>query len=215
MTEKKDEIKYETHIEGSSEEQEGIEHVHAKHKQEFRIRKTTALWILMIIIVLGILATSVFTCGFRGCDIGEKSKEITQSGEQLQAGLKEGTFTTTGDSMCLENGKPIVILYSTTSCPHCSWVKDTFDRTVKSYGDSIAAYHWELNTMDNTLTGAVENGVPVNMQEMYVRYNPQGYVPMFVFGCKYMRTGNGYERTGNLTAEEDEFRRMIDMLISG
>jgi thiol-disulfide isomerase/thioredoxin len=219
MMEEKHEIKHETHTEEGHKEHIHTEHIHpehmhSQHKQEFKIRKTTVLWIMIIGIVLGILAASILTCGFRGCSVSEEVEEITQTEGQLQAGVTEGTFTTTGDALCTENGKPIVMLFSTTWCPHCKWIKDTFDNTVKSYGDSIAAYHWELDSGDNTLTDSAETQVPQDLAAYYQKYNPEGYVPLFVFGCEYARIGNGFEKESNLTAEENEFRRMIDMLIA-
>lgn len=196
-------------------EEEHKEHTHTAHKHKLRISKVKILWSIILIISI-ILLASLLTCGFRGCKEKVQSTETEQAEQQLlQAGLKDGTFTTTGDALCTENGKPIVILFSTTWCPHCKWIKDTFDSTVKSYGDSIAAYHWELDTQDNTLTDDVETSVPQNLAAYYQKYNPEGYVPSFVFGCEYSRIGNGYEKEANLTAEENEFRRMIDMLIAG
>jgi thiol-disulfide isomerase/thioredoxin len=120
-----------------------------------------------------------------------------------------------GAEICKENGKPVVYLFSTTTCPHCQWIKSTFDSLMKEYvaAGKIVAYHWELDTNDNTLTSAVETQVPENQYKVYQTFNPEGYVPTFVFGCKYFRVGNGYERAGNLEAEKAEFRAVIDDLL--
>jgi thiol-disulfide isomerase/thioredoxin len=112
-------------------------------------------------------------------------------------------------------GKPVIRLFSTTWCPHCAWIKPTFDRVASEYVSQgkIVAYHWELDTGDNTLTNETETEVPASEQAVYQKFNPQGSIPTFVFGGKYYRIGNGYEQQQNLTAEEQEFRAVIDELI--
>lgn len=122
------------------------------------------------------------------------------------------TFEETGDGMCYdENGKPLVILFSTTYCPHCVWVKDTFESVVADY--DVAAYHWELDKGDNTLTAEMESTLPKQHIDILKEYNPNGYVPAFVIGCKYVRIGNGYEAEDSLVMEENELRTAIESLI--
>ena len=106
-------------------------------------------------------------------------------------------------------------MYSTTTCPHCVWVKGTFDKVAKEYAanGSIAAYHWEMDIYDDTLTAAAESAIPQSEIDVYKKYSPSGYVPLFVFGCKYVRVGNSFEAQQNLTAEEDYLREMIGKLL--
>jgi thiol-disulfide isomerase/thioredoxin len=113
------------------------------------------------------------------------------------------------------DGKPVIRLFSTTWCPHCIWIKPTFDRIAKEYIDAgkIVAYHWELDTGDDTLTPAIEREVPASEQAVFQKFNPRNSIPTFVFGGKYYRIGNGYEQQQNLTAEEQEFRTVIEELI--
>lgn len=137
----------------------------------------------------------------------------SSDGKRVQ---QSGTFDyDNAVQVCQENGKPAVYLFSTTDCPHCVWIKDTFDSTVKKYVDEgkIAAHHYELDTGDDTLTEAVETEVPAEAWQIFQKYNAQGAVPMFVFGCQYTRLGNGYEQQGDLKAEAAEFERVIDELI--
>ena len=124
------------------------------------------------------------------------------------------TFKATGDPLCEENGKPVIRLFSTTWCPHCKWIKDTFDETVKKYVDEgkIVAHHWEFDTLDDTLTPDVEKAIPDSEKAVFDKYNPQGGVPTFVFGCKYIRVGDGYESTQDLEAEKKEFVSLIEEL---
>jgi len=125
------------------------------------------------------------------------------------------TFEETGDELCTEDGKPLVILFSTTTCPHCEWVGDTFDDAIQSYVEQgeIVAYHWQLDKADDILTSQIENKIPQQHIDLISKYDPQGYVPTYVFGCKYTRIGNGYEREQNLYAEGLEFKTLIEELI--
>jgi thiol-disulfide isomerase/thioredoxin len=113
------------------------------------------------------------------------------------------------------DGKPVIRLFSTTWCPHCVWIKSTYDRVVNEYVSQgkIVAYHWELDTGDNTLTNETETEVPASEKAVYQKFNPQGSIPTFVFGGKYYRIGNGYEREQDLGKEEAEFRAVIEELI--
>ncbi|HLD28110.1 MAG TPA: thioredoxin family protein [Patescibacteria group bacterium] len=117
--------------------------------------------------------------------------------------------------ICTQDGKPVVYLFSTTWCPHCSWIKDTFDNTAQKYIDSgdIIAYHWEVDTYDNTLTSEIETVVPPDHLAIYQDFNPNGSIPTFVFGCKYFRVGNGFEQTNDLSAEAAEFEALIQEMI--
>ena len=125
------------------------------------------------------------------------------------------TFRKTNDDICTTDGKPVIRLYSTTGCPHCVWIKETYDSVAKEYADAgkIVAHHWELDTNDDTLSKEAEGSIPPEEFVLYQKYNPSGGVPTFVFGCRYVRVGNAYERANNLTAEEQEFRNVIEALV--
>jgi thiol-disulfide isomerase/thioredoxin len=124
------------------------------------------------------------------------------------------TFRDTGDEICTEDGKPIIREFSTTWCPHCTWIKESYNKVVKEYEGQIVAYHWELDMDDNALTPEVEGEIPTSEMDIFNKYNPKSSIPTFVFGCKYARVGNGYESQGNLEAEEAEFRQIIEELIA-
>ncbi len=126
------------------------------------------------------------------------------------------TFETkAGATVCTEDGKPVIRLFSTTWCPHCQWIKATFDSIAKEYvaAGKIVAYHWELDSYDDTLTDAVETAVPDSEMQIFSEFS-DGSIPTFVFGCKYFRIGNGYEQNQDLNAEELEIRAVIEQLIS-
>ncbi|MFA4855053.1 MAG: protein disulfide isomerase family protein [archaeon] len=164
--------------------------------------------------------------------LDEPIPEVQQPAQQQQAaeppvvGQLE-TFTDSGYEVELQDGKPVIRLFSTTWCPHCIWVKPTFDRVAKEYADAgkIVAYHWEIDTKDDTLTEAVETAVPETEMAVYAQFNPSGSIPVFVLGGRYYRTGNGFEGQGDtasptseqsladLVKEEAALRAVIDKLI--
>lgn len=135
----------------------------------------------------------------------------TDDGDDKDIG-KITTFRDIGTDICLEDGKPVIRLFSTTRCPHCTWVRDTFDSVAKEYADKglIVAYHWELDTGDNTITPEIEREVPDSEVGIFRSFSG-GYVPAYSMGCRYVRVGNGHENEG-LEAEEAEFRAVIEML---
>ncbi|MEK7167909.1 MAG: thioredoxin domain-containing protein [Patescibacteria group bacterium] len=135
--------------------------------------------------------------------------------ESVTAGGITTFFQKKGAKICTEDGKPVVYLFSTTWCPHCTWVKSTFDETMKEYVDAgkIKAYHFEVDTGDDTLTPETETAVPESALAVYNEFNPGGSIPTFVMGCKYFRVGNGYEQQDDLEAEKAEFQAAIKDLV--
>lgn len=126
-----------------------------------------------------------------------------------------GTFLEVSESVCTENGKPVIYMFSTSWCPHCAWARQPFADAVKSYvaQGKIVAYDWELDTYDNTLTTAKETAIPADANALYEKYNPAGSIPTFIFGCKYYRIGTGHEKTADKNAETQEFKQLIDKLL--
>ena len=131
---------------------------------------------------------------------------------EMEQELEGKTFKETKDDVCKEGDKPVIRLFSTTNCPKCMWVKGIFDSVAKEYlaEGKIEAYHWELDTGDNALTEKIEDGIPKAELVVFQKYNPESTVPTFIFGCKYVRIGIGYE--DDINSEESEFRAIIEEL---
>ncbi|MEK6958694.1 MAG: thioredoxin family protein [archaeon] len=127
-------------------------------------------------------------------------------------GLGGSTFKDNGKEICRIEGKPVVRLYSTTWCPHCEWIRPTFDRVAKEYMDAnkIMAYHWQLDTKDDSLTPEVEGTIPEAEVALFQQTNSEGSIPVFLIGCKYYRIGNGFEQKQDLNLEETELRRVFE-----
>ncbi len=151
----------------------------------------------------------------------EEPKEIVNQPSQPPlappSGTSFGSFIDTGKPICKKDGKPIIRLFATTWCPHCEWIKETFDKVAKEYmkKKKIVAYHWYLDTNDDGLTEEVEKAIPPEEEAIYQEFNPTGSIPTFVFGCRYYRIGNAYEREkdAGLLKEEKEFRELIEKLL--
>lgn len=122
------------------------------------------------------------------------------------------SFKTTTNEICLKDGKPIVREFATSWCPHCSWVKETYQQVVQEYvkEGKIFAYQWEVDTKDDLLTEALEFVVPETEMAVFKKFSPEGAIPTFIIGCKYYRVGNAYESTNNKEAEAQELRFIID-----
>jgi len=145
-------------------------------------------------------------------------KQLNEEGEvQVLLSAPElkdvASFKDKGGEGCTEDGKPVIRLFTTSSCPHCAWVKPAFEEVVKEYGDRVVAHVWELDTGDDKLTDEVETSVPDDEKELYHSFNPNRTVPTFVFGCKYLRIGNYHEAKNDLAAEKADFREVIDALL--
>jgi len=125
------------------------------------------------------------------------------------------TFSVKENEICTENGKPIIRLFSTNSCPHCKWIGETYDTMMRDLEKEgkIVAHHWKLDTEDDSISTIKETFMPEEEKNVYFEFNPRGSVPTFVFGCKYYRIGNGYESEDSLTMEKAEFTAVIDRLI--
>ena len=164
------------------------------------------------IAVVAVIAIALVAAGQTGFFALPEEKTPIVPGEKGPVGTIK-TFTDTGKAIELQDGKPVIRLFSTTWCPHCKWVKDSFDKVMREYEGEIVAYHWELDINDDLLTPQAELSVPQSEQDKFQEFNPRGSIPTFVFGGKYVRVGNGYETEDDLAAEEAEFRAVIEALL--
>jgi thiol-disulfide isomerase/thioredoxin len=132
-----------------------------------------------------------------------------------QAGTSNPFQKVEGNSICKQDGKPVIRLYSTTWCPRCKWIKPVFDEVAGNYAreGKIIAYHWQLDTNDDTLTAKIETVIPSQELSIFEQFSSDDEIPAFVFGCKYYRIGNGFEKQNNLDAERTEFARIIEEVL--
>ncbi|PIN69644.1 hypothetical protein COV93_04690 [Candidatus Woesearchaeota archaeon CG11_big_fil_rev_8_21_14_0_20_43_8] len=120
------------------------------------------------------------------------------------------SFRDTGEGICIDNGKPFVAMYSTSDCTHCAWIAETFKDVVWKHAGNLSVHHYMLDTGDDLLTKNVETSVNVYHLNIFKRLSPTQQVPLFVFGCKYVRLGNAHEKENDLVSEKAEFEGILD-----
>lgn len=126
------------------------------------------------------------------------------------------TFDKTGLEACTsDDGKPVLFLFSSTSCSHCEWAGEVFDFIAQYYMASglVEAHHYDVKSGDDLLTEEVETQIPPAHLQIKEHGDPKGLVPYYNFSCKYERLGNGYEKDDDLAAEGAEMRQVIDTLV--
>lgn len=96
---------------------------------------------------------------------------VENTGTELAGGFSEAKDT----EICMENGKPIVYFFGSTSCPHCKWEEPVLKSVVDQFGDAIS-YHENIDSDKD--------------QDIFSKYST-GSVPTLVIGCKYYRVGSG------------------------
>lgn len=147
----------------------------------------------------------------------EALKDANTSIDSTDTALPEGVTTfevKAGSEICKNaEGKPIVYMFSTTTCPHCKWAKEIFDSFAKEYADKIEAHHWQVDLGDDTLTEPVENDMPADQLNIFKQFNSAGTIPTFVFGCKYYRIGTGFEQADDKETEKAEYMAVAEQLL--
>lgn len=131
-------------------------------------------------------------------------------------GVSFPTFYSTGLDACTsDDGKPVIFLFSSSTCSHCEWVGDIFDFIAMYYvsSGSIVAHHYDLTSGDDLLTAEIETEIPSEYLQIKENGDPKGLVPYFNFNCQFERIGNGYEATDDSVAEAAEIRQVIESLI--
>ncbi len=159
-------------------------------------------------------------------EIEEQNKLLLERIEELnkeadikisEAPVITPNYTDTNKEICYEDGLPVIHMFSTSSCPHCHWVKPGFERVTTDYIEQgkINAHLWILDTGDDALTPEIEESVPEEAMQIFLDSNPQRTVPTMVFGCKYVRVGAVHEAKNDIAAEESDFRAIIDEVLRG
>lgn len=111
-----------------------------------------------------------------------------------------GGFLITEDELCQEDGKPVVYLFGSSSCPHCSWEHPIFEKVTAKFADQISV-HDNMDTQDD-----------MDVFQKYSQIN-RGAIPFMVLGCRYVRVGSG-ENAGE-AGEEENLTALICKLTGG
>jgi thiol-disulfide isomerase/thioredoxin len=180
--------------------------------------KMIRFFCLLLVMVIGFL--TIVTSGGGGGDGGSDTSSDNSDDSTIDPyEIVPSTITTfdhvdDGD-ICTEDDKPVIRMFSTSTCSHCAWSAEAFEPVVQKYVDQglIVAHHWELYTGDDFLTSEVEDEIPESEMAIYDTFSPLSYVPAFVFGCTYYRIGTGHEIEDDLEAEAAEFMAVIEELL--
>lgn len=181
-------------------------------------KKNLGAFLVPISIVLaGIMVSGGILAAQKKNEEAAGDVESAETVDTTASALTEGTFKYyDGTELLMEDGLPVVVLFSTETCSHCSWIADTFDNVAKEYQDSgkVKAYHFNYTSegIVDTLSGEVYDTIPTEIDNLITVYG-EGYVPTFIMGGKYFRVGNAYESADDLASEEKEFRRVIDLVV--
>jgi len=92
-----------------------------------------------------------------------------------ETGKAAGDFSISSDEVCLEEGKPIVYFFGSTSCPHCQW-EDPVVKEAMAKFEGYISFH---NNIDSEADA-----------DIFQKYSTGG-IPTLVLGCKYYRVGSG------------------------
>ncbi|HOI60077.1 MAG TPA: thioredoxin family protein [Candidatus Pacearchaeota archaeon] len=121
--------------------------------------------------IMGQLFDSVVTA--------DGSKLFTNSGIDLNKKLDEkvdGNFLVKENAEIItEDGKPVVFLFASSTCPHCEWEKPVLKAVLDQFEDQVIYKVREDTTED---------------QDVYNQFGSGG-VPLVVLGGKYYREGAG------------------------
>jgi hypothetical protein len=127
------------------------------------------------------------------------------------------TFQDNSGEICSVDGKPIIRMFSKTTCLNCKWSEPIFDRVISEYVEEglIAGHHWVFDRKDDVLTTEYEGFIPDDEYDVFfdVNKNPSNTVPYFSFGCRFTRVGNGYQVRNKPEKEEREYKAVIEQLL--
>lgn len=202
--------------EDETEKAQETEETEAEEKETAEIPKSRisqkTIMALGVVIIFAVIAGIFFF-----------SIELPPTGQVVMTGLDAvepgeiTTFLAYEMDTCTDNGKPTVIQFSVSTCPHCTWVEDAFRAAVKPYvaEGKISAYLWNLDTGDNRLTEVIENkdDIPKKHLQIFSHFDTQQQVPFFVIGCRYYRLGTAYEIEDSKEKEVAEIKAVIEQML--
>ena len=190
--------------------------------RHFMMKKHYDYFHVAVAVILFVLGFSTIAFSDDGADVSESQptrlihQATASRSDDPFDGISFPTIYSSGFDMCTNSeGKPVILLFSKSTCSHCEWVGEIFDTIVMLYAEEglIEAHHFDRPTGDDLLTEEIETEIPEEFIEIYDRGNPKHVVPYLNFSCKYERIGAGYEKTQDAEAEGREMMDVLDTLI--
>jgi thiol-disulfide isomerase/thioredoxin len=145
---------------------------------------TTPILIILLVIasfLLGTFWTRLRSLEQEGTGAGGKqTAQASPAPAEEAAPLPTtiGAFSVTEEDICTENGRPLVYMFGSSNCPHCTWEHPIFEEVTAEFTNQISL-HDNMDTQDD--------------MEVFQRYSQinQGGIPFIVLGCRYVRVGSG------------------------
>ena len=137
----------------------------------------------------------------------DNEEELKEQGDEI---VIKKEFTLTSDDVCLEDNKPVIRRYTSSNCVNCEEVGQSFRNAVEDY--DVVIKELELDTGDDLYTYEIETSISREEFDVLKKYNSNGAIPAYVFGCKHIRLGNAYDEL-NLAGEEEAFKEILDELM--
>lgn len=109
--------------------------------------------------------STLFTNASDGIDLNAEQDEKGENGFYIRKDAE----------MLTEEGKPLILLFTSPTCPHCIWQKPVLQEIADNFGDAIVYKN-------------IEDGS--EYEETYYSYF-DGSVPAIILGGKYYREGSG------------------------
>lgn len=125
-----------------------------------------------VVVILSTLETSET----RELYITKEGKLLFLSGIDLSK-FAIGDFIVSGDTLCTEDGKPIIYFFGEDNCGFCKWEHPIIENVTAKFTGYIS-FHDNMNELDRD-------------REIFNKYSPDNSIPTIVVGCTYYRVGAG------------------------
>ncbi|MDD3046424.1 MAG: hypothetical protein PHH88_02005 [Candidatus Pacebacteria bacterium] len=102
-------------------------------------------------------------------------RALTDLNEKVDAQVDGSFLVRENAEIITEDGKPVIYLFTSSTCPHCEWEKPVIQAVVDTFGDNVV-YKLREDTAED--------------QNVYTQYG-NGGVPLVLIGGKYYREGAG------------------------
>ena len=163
--------------------QNGFGPGNCRHRRRLQLKvmnKKALPFITILLLIVAFLAGLKLTQKNQGTATPTPTPEKPSEATVTPVNYPEtvGGFLVTDKEICLQDGKPVIYYFGSSSCPHCQWESPVVKKAVDKFKD-LVSFH---NNMDSSADQEIFN--------QYGDINP-GYIPFLIFGCKYARLGSG------------------------
>lgn len=124
------------------------------------------------------------------------------------------TFTHSDEQVCMEDGKPLIRIFTLSTCEECAVVVDGLFSELANSKDGLSSHIYELDTGDDLMTEEVETAIPSSEVAYFKSISPNNLAPAYSFGCAYTRIGHKSQPPLDIDGEMAEFSSVIGALLN-